>query len=53
VRIELEFAATNFRAHRHDPKGCDLLACWIDDWPGCPVKILDLKKAIARLKGEG
>jgi hypothetical protein len=31
VRIEFEYASTNFRIHRHDPRGCDLLVCWEHD----------------------
>jgi hypothetical protein len=50
VRIEFEYASTNFRIHRHDPKGCELLVCWEHDWFDCPVKVLDVKKEIARLK---
>jgi hypothetical protein len=50
VRIEFEFASSNFRAHRHDPKGCDLVVCWEHDWPNCPVKVLELRKEIAKAR---
>jgi hypothetical protein len=30
-RIEFEFKSSNFD---HDPAGCDLIVCWIDDVPG-------------------
>jgi hypothetical protein len=52
LRIEFEYAAANFRLHRHDPLGCDLIVCWDHDWPDCPVRVLDPKKEIARLRRE-
>jgi hypothetical protein len=30
-RAEFEFMASNFISHRHDPRNCDLLICWIND----------------------
>lgn len=32
--VEFEYRAANFIAHRHDPAGCRVIVCWIDDWPG-------------------
>ena len=49
VRIEFEYESRSFRAHRHDPKGCDLIVCWEDNWPEAPVEVLELKWEIARL----
>ena len=52
VRIEFELRARNFARHRHDARGCDLLVCWIDDWgKQCPVKVLELRSVVRRLKG--
>lgn len=52
VRIELEFLARNFLAHDHDPKGCDLLVCWENDWrDGCPLEVVELKAEVKKLKG--
>jgi hypothetical protein len=28
VRIEFEFESLNFKEHRHDPEGCDVIVCW-------------------------
>ena len=50
VRIEFEYKSRNFRDHRHDPKGCDLIVCWEHDWPDAPVEVLELKTAIAGLR---
>ncbi len=31
VRTEFEYLSSNFIAHQHDPRECDLIVCWIDD----------------------
>lgn len=31
IEVEFEFSAKNFIAHRHDPAGCDLVVCWVND----------------------
>jgi hypothetical protein len=49
VRIEFEYESRSFRTHRHDPKSCDLIVCWEDNWPECPVEVLELKREIKRL----
>jgi hypothetical protein len=50
VRIEFEFQSRNFRDHGHDPSQCDLVVCWEDNWPDCPVEIMELKSAIEALE---
>lgn len=30
-RVEFEYLASNFLAHRHDPRKCDLIVCWVND----------------------
>ena len=47
VRIEFELRATNFAAHKHDERSCDLIVCWEDDWPNCKIERLSLKSEIA------
>jgi hypothetical protein len=39
VRIEIEFMSRNFLQHFHDPKECDLILCWENNWPDCPVEV--------------
>ena len=46
VRIEFEVLASSFLAHGHDPKGCDLIVCWQNDWPDSPVPVLELKQVV-------
>jgi len=47
VSIEFEYRSKNFD---HDPKGCDVIVCWIHDWPDCPLEVIELKEVIKRLK---
>jgi hypothetical protein len=46
VRIEFEYRASSFRAHRHDASCCDYIVCWHNDWPDAPnnLQIIDLKR---------
>jgi len=46
VRIEFEFESRNFLIHRHAPEDCDLIVCWVHNWPECPVQVLELKKVV-------
>jgi hypothetical protein len=47
VRIEFEFKSGNFAKHGHDARGCDVIVCWENDWPGCPLEVVELKKHVA------
>jgi hypothetical protein len=46
VRIEFEFRSSNFKAHGHDPTGCDCIVCWHHDWPDVPdrIEVIELKQ---------
>jgi hypothetical protein len=46
VRIEFEFRSSNFKAHKHNPKNCDMIVCWHHDWPSSPnnIEIVELKR---------
>jgi hypothetical protein len=46
VRVEIEFMSRNFLQHFHDPKECDLIVCWENNWPDCPLEVIELKKAL-------
>ena len=52
VRIEFEYLSRNFRDHRHDPAGCDLIVCWRHDWPECPLEVIELRSVVTQLMGE-
>jgi hypothetical protein len=49
ARIEFEFKASNFQEHGHDPNQCNFIVCWINDWPDCPIKVIELRKEILKL----
>jgi hypothetical protein len=48
VRIEFEYLSRNFLKHRHRIDGCDLIVCWIDNWPECPLEVLELSKLVGK-----
>lgn len=43
VRIEFEYESRNFRQHGHPAEDCDLIVCWEDNWPECPVEVIALQ----------
>lgn len=47
IRIEFELKASNFKSHKHDPKKCDWIVCWINDWPDAPknLEVKELRKS--------
>jgi len=49
VRIEFEYHSSNFKEHCHDPKGCDVIVCWIHDWKECPLEVVELKSVLEKL----
>jgi hypothetical protein len=34
----------------HDVSGCDMIVCWIHNWPECPLEVVELRE-IARIAG--
>ncbi len=52
--IEFEFKASKFREHiknkTHAQTRCDYVVCWENDFPSCPVEVIELKKEIASTK---
>ncbi len=51
VQIEFEFESKNFVVHNHDPEKCDVIICWIHNWPECPegLEVLALSEIIKKL----
>ena len=49
VRVEFEYQSRTFRSHGHDPAQCDLIVCWEDNWPDCPLEVLELRTAMRSL----
>lgn len=54
VYIEFEHRARNFVDHKHNPKQCDIIVCWENNWPDCPedygLEIIELKSLIKELR---
>lgn len=47
-RGEFEFESRNFLVHGHDPEECELIVCWVHNWPECPewIEVVELKAAL-------
>lgn len=44
VRIEFEYESRNFQKHMHNPNGCDLIVCWVNNWKDCPLEVIELRE---------
>jgi HNH endonuclease len=53
VRIEFEYESRNFLRHGHPPDGCDVIVCWVHNWPECPLEVVELSKVKFCPKCEG
>ena len=55
MRIEFEYESRNFRAHRHNAQGCDVIVCWVHNWAECPahLEVIALSEEIKRLTKRG
>lgn len=53
VAVEFEMEARNFQQHKHDPKMCNIIVCWENNWKDCPkeygLEIIELKSLIKEL----
>jgi hypothetical protein len=52
VQIEFELESRNFVTHKHDPDGCDVIICWVHNWPECPanIEVVELSKIMREMK---
>jgi hypothetical protein len=46
VRIEFEYRSRNYIQHKHPMDGCDVIVCWENDWPDCPLEVIELRTAL-------
>jgi hypothetical protein len=53
VRIEFEFESKNFLKHLHSAKDCDVIVCWVHNWPECPLEIVELSAVIGKFAADG
>ena len=51
VQIEFEYESKNFVDHGHDPQKCDVIVCWLHNWPECPegLEVLALSEVVKKL----
>jgi hypothetical protein len=51
VWIEFEFESRNFLLHGHDPRKCDVIVCWVHNWPECPknIEVIELSKVVREM----
>ncbi|MCU1220155.1 MAG: hypothetical protein JWN42_1352 [Candidatus Angelobacter sp.] len=51
--MEVEFESKNFLRHGHDPKKCDVIVCWVHNWPECPkwIEVVELRKEVEKMGG--
>src|SRR5438270_5068019 len=49
MHLELEYESRNFLTHMHPPDGCDGIVCWIDNWPECPLEVIELRTVVESL----
>jgi hypothetical protein len=46
---ELEYESRNFLEHMHSVDGCDGIVCWINNWPDCPLEVIELRSVVEKL----
>lgn len=46
VRIEFEYDSRNFLKHMHEASKCDIIVCWVNNWPECPLEVIELRKFV-------
>ena len=53
--VEVEFESKNFLRHGHDPKKCDVIVCWVHNWPECPewIEVVELRKEVEEIGRRG
>jgi hypothetical protein len=51
VMAEVEVFSRSFLEHQHDPKGCDMIICWVHNWPECPehIEVIELSKVVGQI----
>lgn len=42
---EFEYAAATFNRHGHDMREVDVIVCWVNDYPDCPIPVIALSES--------
>jgi hypothetical protein len=50
LNAEFEYESRNFLLHQHDPDKCDMIICWVHNWPECPehIEVLELSSEMRK-----
>jgi hypothetical protein len=50
-KIEFEHASRNFLEHGHPVDGCDIIVCWVHNWPECPeeIEVIELRRVVRQI----
>ncbi len=51
IWIEFEYESRNFLKHMHKIQDCDLIVCWSNNWPECPIEVLELRSVVKQIAG--
>jgi len=49
VKIEFEQESRNFLLHGHAVDGCHMIVCWVHNWAGCPLEVIELRKVVEEM----
>jgi hypothetical protein len=48
IRIEFEYESRNFLRHDHCVGACDMIVCWVHNWPECPLEVVELREIVGK-----
>lgn len=51
MRIEFEYESRNFLKHGHRAEECDMIVCWLHNWPECPLDVVELREVLIGTSG--
>lgn len=52
MKIEFEYESRNFVKHGHRAEDCDIIVCWIHNWPECPLDVVELRRAWVEMNAQ-
>jgi hypothetical protein len=50
LRVEFERRSSDFKQSGRDAEACDLIVCWVHDWPTCPLEVIELRDRIREME---
>ena len=50
LRVQFEYRAGQFRQRGLSGEQCDLVVCWENDWPDCPIEVLELRDRVREME---